>query len=233
MAMEFVDGEILRSRLAREGRLPIADAVRLGIEIADALYYLHEHGVVHRDLKPENVMLLRDGGIKLIDFGIAHDATGRKMTWSGLSQSMGTPDYMAPEQVKGGATDPRTDLYALGVILYEMLTGRVPFTDENAYAAMRAKVEDELVPPRKLRPEIPAALEEVVLQALARNPHHRPESALELREALAHPASVVFRDRARRGRSERWPPTRAGVLVWIALAVTGYGVVLWALSRLP
>ena len=231
MAMEYVDGEMLRERLRREGRLAIADAVALGIKIADALAYLHDHGVVHRDLKPENVMLTHDGGVKLMDFGIALDTTLRKMTWSGLSQSFGTPDYMAPEQVKGRRGDPRTDIYALGVILYEILTGKVPFAADNVYAALRAKVEDDPVPPRDLRPEIPPALEEVILQALEPAPHNRPQSAFELREALAHPASVVMRNRAARRRITRRFSRRTRRIVGLASAVVVYALILWALSR--
>src|SRR5436309_1104405 len=101
------------------------------------------HGVVHRDLKPENIMVTADRRVKLVDFGIALDTTLRKMTWAGLSQTVGTPDYMAPEQVKGKRGDARSDLYALGVILYEMLTGETPFQGDNVYAAMRAKLHDE------------------------------------------------------------------------------------------
>src|SRR5262249_17472503 len=133
MVLEYVHGTLLRDRLTREHQLPVDDAVHIAIRIADALRYLHDHGVVHRDLKPENVMLTLDGGVKLIDFGIAHDETLRKITWSGLSQSVGTPDYMAPEQLKGRGGDARTDLYALGVVLYEMLTGVVPFHGESLY----------------------------------------------------------------------------------------------------
>jgi len=228
LAMEYVDGELLRDRLRREGRLPIDEAVRIAIRIADVLLYLHGEGVVHRDLKPENIMLTADGGVKLMDFGIALDATLRKMTWSGLSQSVGTPDYMAPEQVAGKRGDGRTDLYALGAILYEMLTGQVPFPADNVYAAMRAKAEEHPRPPRELRPEIPPALEEVVLHALERSPHRRPESALELREALAHPASVIITGRAsRRRRKARLP-------LWMRAlaAVAAYALLFWALSRL-
>jgi serine/threonine protein kinase len=231
LAMEYVEGELLRDRLRRERRLPIPTAVGLAIKIADALVYLHDHGVVHRDLKPENVMIMPDGGIKLMDFGIALDETLRKMTWSGLSQTMGTPDYMAPEQIKGKRGDSRTDLYSLGVILYEMLTGELPWSGENVYAALRVKMQEDPIPPRRLRPEIPPALEEVVLHALEREPHHRPESALELREALAHPESVVMTNRAARQRPRPRLPSWLRTLLKVGGAVAAYAALMWALSR--
>jgi len=159
LVMEYVEGEPLRERLRREGRLPIATAVELGIEIADALVYLHGQGVVHRDLKPENIMLTADGAVKLMDFGIAFDATQGDLTWSGLSSSVGTPEYMAPEQVRARHGDERTDLYSLGVILYEMLTGKLPWSGDSAQQVMHAKLEEYPAPPRELRPEIPPALE--------------------------------------------------------------------------
>jgi serine/threonine protein kinase len=222
--LEYVHGELLRDRLQREARLPIDDAVHVAIRIADALRYLHDHGVVHRDLKPENIMLTLDGGIKIMDFGIALDTTGRRMTWSGLSQGVGTPDYMAPEQIKGRRGDARTDLYSLGVILYEMLTGKVPFHADNIYAAMRAKVEELPVPPRRLRPDVPPALEEIVLHALEPDPANRFETAFEMREALAHPGSVVKRTRAARkqmpAHGPRWARTAiivvGSILGWVA-----------------
>jgi serine/threonine-protein kinase len=218
MVLEYVPGELLRARLKREGRLPIEEAVRIGIRIGDALRYLHDHSVVHRDLKPENIMLTLDGGVKLLDFGIALDTTLRKLTWSGLSQSVGTPDYMAPEQIKGKRGDARTDLYALGVIIYEMLTDVVPFHEDSLYAAMRKKVETLPVPPRQLRPEIDPALEEVVLHALEPAPEDRFESAFEMREALKHPSSVVSRTRAARTVSPHERPW------WLRPVLIGLGV---------
>jgi eukaryotic-like serine/threonine-protein kinase len=185
LAMEFVEGETLRERLRREHQLPVAEAIRIGIAIADALEYLHGHGVVHRDLKPENVMLVGDQ-VKLLDFGIALDTTQRRIEWAGLSQTVGTPDYMAPEQIQGRPGDARTDVYALGVILYEMLAGRVPFIEgvprDRPPAALRAQ-----------RPDVPPAVDEIVRQALAVDPEARPQRALELRDALAFPSSVVAR----------------------------------------
>src|SRR5262249_20018527 len=135
LAMELVEGESLGDRLKRERQLAVPEVVRLGIAIADVLEYLHTNGIVHRDLKPENVMLLPSGGVKLLDFGIALDASQRRIDWSGLSQTVGTPDYMAPEQVRGRPGDARTDLYALGAILYEALAGTVPVPDDDGGAA--------------------------------------------------------------------------------------------------
>jgi len=228
LVMEYVDGELLRERLRGEGRLPIATAIELGIKIADALVYLHGQGVVHRDLKPENIMLTADGGVKLMDFGIAFDATQGDLTWSGLSPSVGTPEYMAPEQVRARHGDERTDLYSLGVILYEMLTGKVPWSGDSAQQVMHAKLEEDPTPPRALRPEIPPALEEVVLHALERRPERRPESALELREALAHLDST---NRAARLRRARRLPRWARALVRIGGAAAAYGLLFWALSH--
>ncbi|MFN8545036.1 MAG: serine/threonine-protein kinase [Candidatus Binatia bacterium] len=227
LAMELVEGESLRSRLAREGRLAVPEAVRLAIVIAEVLEYCHDHGVIHRDLKPENVMLLPTGGVKLLDFGIALDTTQRRIEWTGLSQTVGTPDYMAPEQIRGRPGDVRTDIYALGTLLYEMLTGRVPFVGEGA---AHAKLHEAPPSPRALRPEIPPAVAQVVLQALAAEPGHRPGSALELRDALAHPASVVVRSPVvRSGLAGRLG--RRGLLAVAIGAAAGYGLLLWLLAR--
>lgn len=209
LVMEYVEGELLSERLRRERTLPISTAVDMAVQIAGALVYMHGHDVVHRDLKPENIMIMPDGKLKLMDFGIALDSTLRKITWSGLSQTMGTPDYMAPEQVKGRRGDARSDIYSLGIMLYEMLAGEVPFSAGNVYAAIRAKVRNDPPPPRRLRGDIPPEIEEIILHAIERDPRRRFESASDMLEALAHPEGVKPSDRAVRKRPD------PGLALWL------------------
>jgi serine/threonine-protein kinase len=155
------------------------------------------------------------------------------MTWSGLSGTTGTPDYMAPEQVEGRRGDPRSDLYSLGVILYEMLTGRVPFGGENGAAAMRAKLVSDPEPPRKFRPDIPPGLEEAILIALERDPAKRPESAFEFREMITHPESLVTSPRraAPASRAAFTPRTRRALSVAVVLGGSALILVaLWLVS---
>ncbi|HEX9145924.1 MAG TPA: serine/threonine-protein kinase [Candidatus Binatia bacterium] len=232
LVMEYVEGELLSERLRRERRFPVKTAVTVARQIADALVYLHEHNVVHRDLKPANIMLQPYGRVKLIDFGIALDTTLRKMTWGRMSQAMGTPDYMAPEQIKGLRGDARTDIYSLGAILYEMLTGEVPFTGNNVHAAMRAKMQEDPTPPRRLRNEISLQLEEVVLHALERQPHDRFDSALELREALTHLDSVQVTGRAARQRPKPKLPPWMRTLLTVVLGIVAYGLLMWTFSQI-
>ena len=127
--MEWVEGQLLRRMLSEQGKLPPERALRIAVGICEALEYIHDQGVVHRDLKPENVMVDAEDHIKLIDFGIARLAGARRLTFGKLSQVMGTPDYISPEQVRGKRGDARSDICAVGVMLYEMLTGTTPFAE--------------------------------------------------------------------------------------------------------
>lgn len=210
LVMEYVEGEPLSARLQRERRLPIPTALDFALQIADVLVYLHDRNVVHRDLKPDNIMILSTGKIKLMDFGIAFDTSQRRITWSGLSQPVGTPNYMAPEQIKGQRGSARTDIYSLGVILYEMLTGKVPFSGRNVYAALQAKILKNPIPPRHLQREISPQLEEIILHALERNPRDRFPSALDFRKALANPEAVVPTNRA----AHQHHASRLAVWLW-------------------
>ena len=190
LVLEYVDGELLRGYLDRKAPLPLDEAVGLVIQLADALEYCHAQGVVHRDLKPENLLLQPDGQLKLVDFGIALLRGARRVTFRRLSNEVGTPDYMAPEQVQGERGDARTDVYAVGVMLYEMLTGSVPFQGDNALAVMSQRVTGRAPLLRQARPDLPPWIEAVVYKALRRQPSDRYQSMAQLRHDLEHPDEV-------------------------------------------
>jgi serine/threonine-protein kinase len=181
---EYLKGCTLEHLLKAMRPLPEKDALKIASLVCEALQHLHDHGVVHRDLKPQNIMICCYGTIRIMDFGIARDVVSRRITRIGNSTSMGTPDYMAPEQVRGKHADKRTDIYNLGAVLYEMLTGAVPFQDENPWAALNARVTGDPVAPRKLNHELSAQAEEIVLRALQRDPANRYQSAAEMKAEL-------------------------------------------------
>jgi serine/threonine-protein kinase len=190
MVMEWVEGRLLRSILNEERKLAIDRAVGLTLQICDALDTMHKHGVVHRDLKPENVMVDDADRIKLIDFGIAKKEDARRLTFVEVSKTLGTPDYISPEQVKGQRGDQRSDIYSLGAMLYEMLTGDPPYTGSNPLAVMNERLLHDPEPVRKLRREVSPELEEIVKRALAREPRNRYQTASEMAWELEHPEMV-------------------------------------------
>jgi len=195
----FVEGETLHERLKREHQLPIDEAVRLTIEVADALDYAHTHDVIHRDIKPENI-LQQDGHAVVADFGIARAmrrTVGEWVTAAGMS--VGSPPYMSPEQASGEhQLDGRTDIYSLGCVLYEMLAGRPPFTGRSAHMIIVARLSSNATPVNEARAEVPARLSAALSKALERAPGDRFATAGEFSTALAKALAPVPSPR-------RWP----------------------------
>jgi hypothetical protein len=184
--MELVPGETLQAQLQRLGALEPRLATRIVVQIAEALDYAHLKGVVHRDLKPSNVMVLADGAAKVMDYGIARARRFQGLTVTGAF--LGSPEYVAPEAIEGKPTDGRSDLYSLGIIFYEALTGRRPFTAESAFALLRQHLTEAPPRPTQVRPGLPPELERIVLRLLAKTPEQRYAGAedlvLELRDFL-------------------------------------------------
>src|SRR5580692_3339165 len=173
MVLEWVDGRLLRQILIEQKKMPIERAIRITLGVCDALEYIHGQGVVHRDLKPENIMVDANDNVKLIDFGIAGAAGSKRLTFAKITTAMGTPDYISPEQVKSKRGDARSDVYALGVMLYEMVTGDVPFHGPSAFAIMNDRLLNNPVPPREVNPEISPQLQEIIYRAMERDPAKR------------------------------------------------------------
>jgi eukaryotic-like serine/threonine-protein kinase len=194
MVMEWCEGQLLR-KILDEGRISQERAIRIAIGVLDALEYIHAHGVVHRDLKPENILVDENDNLKLIDFGIASDAAARRLTYANFTATLGTPNYISPEQVKGKRGDGRSDIYSMGVILYEMLTGKLPFSGPTPMAAMNDRLLNHPVPPRVVDPSISPQLQEVLYRALERDPKNRYAAAREFAHDLEHLDEVGVEDR--------------------------------------
>jgi eukaryotic-like serine/threonine-protein kinase len=212
-AMEYVPGENLEQLLARRGQLPWREVVDLGIQICEALHYAHEHGVVHRDLKPSNLMVSEKGQIKLTDFGIAKDLDATALTATG--RTLGTAAYMAPEQIRGTPeVSHKTDLYALGIVFYQMLTGKPAFSGSSAVVLMHSHLNQPPSRPSAIVPEIPVALDDLIIKLMAKAPADRPWDAAAVSVTLTE-----LRDKAQRGEpipmvwsgaGDKTNPTRAG-----------------------
>ncbi len=182
LVVEFIKGQTLRAVLEEHARnpLPVGEAIRITLQICDALAYCHEQGIFHRDIKPENIMVQEDGNIKIIDFGIALLEGARRVTWRGLSETVGTPDYMSPEQLKGERGMASSDIYAVGVMLYEMLCGHTPFEGENIFAIMNQHVSQDPPSILLMNPQLSPALATVVMRAIRRDPDKRYKSMSDL-----------------------------------------------------
>jgi serine/threonine-protein kinase len=194
MVMEWCQGRLLR-QIMDEGRLSHDRAIRIAIGVLEALDYIHANGVVHRDLKPENIMVDEEDHIKLIDFGIASDSAARRLTYANFTATLGTPNYISPEQVKGKRGDGRSDIYSMGVILYEIVSGRLPFSGPSPMAAMNDRLLNHPMPPSVADPSISPQLQEVLYRALERDPRNRYATAHEFVHDLQHLDQVGVEDR--------------------------------------
>jgi serine/threonine-protein kinase len=227
MVMEWVKGRLLRQIMFEQGKMPPERAIKITLGILNALDFIHKNGVVHRDLKPENIMLDPQDNIKLIDFGIASQAGAKRLTYAGFTQALGSPDYISPEQVKGKRGDARSDLYAVGVMLYEMLSGKTPFSGPSPLAVMNDRLINHPMPPREAEPSITPQLQEVLYRALERDPKNRYPSAHSFAQDLEHLDQVGV---AERTELANWKQRRSvqsrKVVYYTALALIPFALFL-------
>ncbi len=188
IVMELIEGITLKSYIKKKGRLEVKETIGIAIQVAQGIAAAHEQHIIHRDIKPQNMIISKDGKVKVADFGIARAVSAQTMT----SSAMGSVHYISPEQARGGFSDERSDIYSLGVTMYEMVTGRVPFEGDNTVAIALAHLEDAVVPPSVYNPEIPVSLERIILTCMEKKPERRYRSAqdviTDLRAALIRPA---------------------------------------------
>lgn len=226
MVLEYIEGEPLRKYLAAHVPLSEEEALSLAGQLADALQYCHESGIIHRDLKPENVLITPDGRAKIVDFGIALLRGARRLTFGRFTAEVGTPDYMAPEQVRGERGDARTDVYALGTMLFEMVAGEVPFQGDTALTVMSQRLLADAPLLRRLRPDVSPALEAVVYRALRREPSERYQTMADLRHDLQHLDEVEIPDYAVGQLAARPRGQLPSALVTIAIIVAVFAVLI-------
>src|SRR5271157_1110317 len=186
LVLEYIEGSSLRTYISEKAPLPLSEGLSLADQLAEAIDYMHSHGVYHRDLKPENIIIGPDGKIHILDFGSALLEGSRRVTWRWASNTFGTPDYMAPEQIQGKRGDSRTDVYALGMIIYELLTGTLPFQGDNALAVMNQHLTAIPVSPRTIQSSIPPGIDAVVLKSIRRGTEERYQTIREFRYDLQH-----------------------------------------------
>ena len=187
---EYVEGTTLATRIGNGRHLAEPEALRIASRVCEAVEYLHGQGVVHYDLKPGNIMVCPDGSLRLIDFGVAHSRERSRFTFAGPAPPMATADYAAPEQIRRRRGQPSVDIYAIGAVLYEMLTGHPPFEGDDPFVVASARQIGDPKAPRALNPAVSLQTEEIVLRALRRDPGERYANVAEMRAALDHPMEV-------------------------------------------
>jgi eukaryotic-like serine/threonine-protein kinase len=223
LVTEFVEGESLRTIIEKSAPLPVEKAVDLAHKIAAGMAYCHANDVIHRDLKPENILVTPEGQPVIMDFGLALTKSAHRVTYSNLSATMGTPDYMAPEQIEGQRGDARTDIYALGTILFEMLTGRVPFTGDSQLAIMAQHVKGSAPRLDKLQPAVPPQIAALVACCLRKDPARRFADMNALIAALENPETVglsVFEEsEIEAKRASAWWQRSEAKAVGVALGI--------------
>jgi len=235
MVTEFVPGITLADRLVQQPLLPEAEAVSIASKVCEALEHVHEHGVVHYDLKPGNVMLCPDGSIRLIDFGLAHTAVTARFTLSGGVPPIGSSDYVAPEQIKRKRGRKSVDIYGVGTLLYEMLTGKTPFPGDDPFVVASARLLGDPPGPRSVNPAISRQVEEIVLKALRRDPAERYASAAAMKADLDHWEQVAVTGLSDRLQPvTRWRRTvrfARHIATWVLLPVASQVILFLLLWR--
>ena len=235
IAMEHVDGLDLKWHLRRNGRLEAADAERISRAVCDALEYAHREGIVHRDIKPQNILLAADGSVKVTDFGIARALASATITQAGTV--LGSVQYLSPEQARGAPVGRTSDIYALGVVLFEMLTGRLPFEGDSPIAISLKHLHEQPPSPRALEPTVPRRLEGIILKAMAKRPEDRYQTASEMAADLAGETELWAEALDDEGSTRTFElaeatqgPTRRrrGLLRFAVVLMLGVGVGLWA-----
>jgi eukaryotic-like serine/threonine-protein kinase len=233
LVTEFVDGQSMRSLIEASAPLPPDQAISLIRKIADGMDYCHKNEVVHRDLKPENILITTQGQPVIMDFGLALTKGAHRVTYSNLSATMGTPDYMAPEQIEGQRGDQRTDVYALGMIMYELLAGKMPFTGDNNMIVMAQHLNGTAPRLDRINPSIPPQIAAIVATCLARNPKDRYADMASLIDILDHPenADLAVLDKVNTSSGSALTLTQMQIIkgVLIAVGIIG-GLILLAMG---